>query len=54
LEGSKTFFFEKKSQKTFGPAGLGDNGAKSRRNQSFFATFCSQKVVLDFPYSSVC
>jgi hypothetical protein len=27
----KRFFFEKKKQKTFGPAGCGNGGAKSRR-----------------------
>jgi hypothetical protein len=29
--GRKRFFFEKKNQKTFGPAGLGNGGAKARR-----------------------
>jgi hypothetical protein len=44
--GIKRFFFEKKNQKTFRPAGCGNTVATARRNQSFFASFCSQKEVL--------
>jgi hypothetical protein len=47
---SKRFFFEKKNQKTFGCLGMGrgrDN-AHDPVNQSFFASFCSQKEVLAF------
>jgi hypothetical protein len=45
-EGSKKFFFEKKNQKTFVNVGFGDGGATAHGNQSFFASFCSQKEVL--------
>jgi hypothetical protein len=43
----KQFFFEKKNQKTFAPlrAHLPPSGVTSK-NQSFFASFCSQKEVL--------
>jgi hypothetical protein len=44
---SKTFFFEKKKQKTFTPLRAGLAAAEpQRKNQSFFASFCSQKEVL--------
>jgi len=39
----KRFFFEKKKQKTFAPAGFGNAFANARSKQSFFASFCSQK-----------
>jgi hypothetical protein len=42
----KRFFFEKKNQKTFGPAGCGNAGAESRRTKSFFASFFSKKEAL--------
>jgi hypothetical protein len=45
--GSKDFFFEKKKQKTFAPLRARVALAVARRgNQSFFASFCSQKEVL--------
>jgi hypothetical protein len=45
----KQFFFEKKNQKTFAPlrAHVPPSGVTSK-NQSFFASFCSQKEVLAF------
>jgi hypothetical protein len=45
----KRFFFEKKKQKTFAPLGSGAlrrPAPMTQGHQSFFATFCSQKVVL--------
>jgi hypothetical protein len=51
LNKAKKFFFEKKNQKTFGPAGIGPTGARARRTESFFAarrpgSFFSKKEVL--------
>jgi hypothetical protein len=44
---SKNFFFEKKKQKTFAPLRAGVTPfVKQQKNQSFFASFCSQKEVL--------
>jgi hypothetical protein len=37
---------KKSNQKTFGLEGFGDGGANAREDQSFFASFCSQKEVL--------
>ncbi len=46
-EASKHFFFEKKKQKTFAPLRAGEKpAARHQKNQSFFASFCSQKEVL--------
>jgi len=43
------FFFEKKNQKTFAPLRADVPPAvANRKNQSFFASFCSQKEVLPF------
>jgi hypothetical protein len=42
-EESKRFFFEKKKQKTFGPAGVGDSVARARRSKVFFASFLFTK-----------
>jgi hypothetical protein len=42
-EGRKRFFFEKKKQKTFGPAGFDEGGARAPRSKSFFASFFSKK-----------
>jgi hypothetical protein len=39
----KGFFFEKKKQKTFGPAGRGDAGAGARRTRRFFGYFFFKK-----------
>jgi hypothetical protein len=44
MEESKMFFFEKKNQKTFAP--LRAVLKTPAVNQSFFASFCSQKEVL--------
>jgi hypothetical protein len=41
--GSKNFFFEKKKQKTFGPAGFGDGGATARRTKVFLLLFVHKK-----------
>jgi len=35
----KYFFFEKKKQKTFGPAGVGTNRASAPRTKRFLVTF---------------
>jgi hypothetical protein len=44
------FFFEKKNQKTFGTLrALVAPSVSHQKNQSFFASFCSQKEVLPFP-----
>jgi hypothetical protein len=43
---SKRFFFEKKKQKTFAPAGVGSGVATTRRSKSFFASFFSKKEAL--------
>jgi hypothetical protein len=49
----KDFFFEKKKQKTFAPLRVCVAPAVAHReNQSFFASFCSQKEVLAFLYCS--
>jgi hypothetical protein len=41
------FFFEKKNQKTSAPLrACVASAAPQRKNQSFFASFCSQKEVL--------
>jgi hypothetical protein len=41
---SKQFFFEKKNQKTFAPLRVYvEQTEPHRKNQSFFASFCSQK-----------
>jgi len=46
---SKRFFFEKKNQKTFAPLRAGETpSGVTSKNQSFFASFCSQKEVLAF------
>jgi hypothetical protein len=42
-EVSKKFFFEKKNQKTFGPAGCGNADAKSPDEQKFFAYFFQKR-----------
>jgi hypothetical protein len=39
----KRFFFEKKKQKTFAPAGVGPADAKARRTEVFFASFLFTK-----------
>jgi hypothetical protein len=44
--GIKRFFFEKKNQKTFGPAGCGNPVATARRNQSFLLLFVHKKKCL--------
>jgi len=45
--GSKPFFFEKKRQKTSAPLRAHVPPSPShQKNQSFFASFCSQKEVL--------
>jgi len=46
--GRKRFFFEKKKQKTFGPAGAGNGRANVPRSKSFFASFFSKKEVLTY------
>jgi len=43
---NKKFFFEKKNQKTFLLWAAGRFHQRGLKEQSFFATFCSQKVVL--------
>jgi hypothetical protein len=44
---SKACFFEKKQQKTFAPLRACMTPSSShQKNQSFFASFCSQKEVL--------
>jgi hypothetical protein len=48
--GSKPFFFEKKNQKTFAPLRAVVALPLAKNDQSFFASFCSQKEVLaSFP-----
>jgi hypothetical protein len=42
-EGSKGFFFEKKKQKTFAQGGMWPCRRQRPQEQSFFASFCSQK-----------
>jgi hypothetical protein len=37
------FFFKKKNQKIFGPAGCGDGIAWARRRKSLFGSFSSEK-----------
>jgi hypothetical protein len=46
IEEGRTSFLKKRSKKLLFTAGRGNAVAKSRRNQSFFASFCSQKEVL--------
>jgi hypothetical protein len=46
----KSFFFEKKKQKTSAPAGFGAGVATARRTKSFFASFFSKKEVLTSPH----
>jgi len=43
LKEGKRFFFEKKNQKTFGPAGCGGAVAKARNEQKFFASFFQKR-----------
>ncbi len=43
MKGRKRFFFEKKNQKTFGPAGFGDGIAAARKEQKFFASFFQKR-----------
>jgi hypothetical protein len=45
----KRFFFEKKNQKTSGPAGFGIAGATTHRTKNFFASFFMKKEVLPSP-----
>jgi len=42
-QASKHFFFEKKKQKTFAPAGCGNSRASARGKQKFFGYFFSKK-----------
>jgi hypothetical protein len=43
------FFFKKKNQKTFAPLRVRvAPSVTQQKNQSFFASFCSQKEVLPF------
>jgi hypothetical protein len=44
----KRFFFEKKKQKTFGPAGAGTRAPQPAGSRSFFASFFSKKEALAF------
>jgi hypothetical protein len=44
----KRFFFEKKKQKTFCPAGCGEGRANAPRSKSFFASFFSKKEALSW------
>jgi hypothetical protein len=46
----KQFFFEKKNQKTSGPAGFGNADATPHRTKKFFASFFIKKEVLPFPF----
>jgi hypothetical protein len=39
-------FLKKRTKKLLFSVGVGDDGAKSHGNQSFFASFCSPKEVL--------
>jgi hypothetical protein len=48
---SKRFFFEKKNQKTFVPAGCGAVSVTARSNRSFFASFFAKKEALTFCYA---
>jgi hypothetical protein len=41
----KRFFFEKKKQKTFAPAGSGNGVAYARRSKSFLVTFFQKSNV---------
>jgi len=43
---SKRFFFEKKKQKIFAPAGCGVRVPTPAVNESFFASFFSKKEAL--------
>ncbi|MDD2862871.1 MAG: hypothetical protein PHI71_17645, partial [Acidiphilium sp.] len=51
-EERKRFFFVKKKQKTFICGGTGVETGTDPDQQSFFASFCSQKEVLPLPYLS--
>jgi hypothetical protein len=42
-EGSKTFFFEKKNQKTFSHVGCGDADATARKDRKFFSYFFQKR-----------
>jgi hypothetical protein len=44
MEVSKRFFFEKKNQKTFGPAGCGNGDAKAPNEQKFFGSFFQKRT----------
>jgi hypothetical protein len=46
------FFFEKKKQKTFGPAGCGTASANARRTRSFFGYFFFKKSNFLLPSGS--
>jgi len=41
---SARFFFEKKKQKTFAPAGCGDSRASAHRKQKFFGYFFNKVI----------
>jgi hypothetical protein len=43
VRGSKQFFFEKKNQKTFTPAGFCNSRASAHRSKSFFGYFFFKK-----------
>jgi len=43
VEVKKRFFFVKKKQKTFAPAGSGSSRASTRSKQKFFGYFFSKK-----------
>jgi hypothetical protein len=45
---NKEFFFKKKNQKTFAPLREVVARPLAKNDQSFFASFCSQKEVLPF------
>jgi hypothetical protein len=42
-QASKHFYFEKKKQKTFAPAGCGNSRASAHGKQKFFGYFFSKK-----------
>jgi hypothetical protein len=48
---SKRFFSEKKKQKTFAPAGVGNAGAPARSKRKFFASFFQKRSAF-FPKSA--
>jgi hypothetical protein len=43
--------FEKSGAKTFAPLGLRQRHQHGPKEQSFFATFCSQKVAFSFSFA---